>query len=177
MSAAFARHAAACAAALLLGVPAAVLAHGGDESAAPAATIAQVRRATEPFVEVQAARDAGYAQFQDCVAQPGAGAMGIHYLNETLAFDGLLDPLRPEALMYEPRAGGRLDLVGVEYIVFQQAWDAAHAQPPVLFGHPFHLVREPNRYGVPAFYELHLWVWRNNRDGVFNDWNPAVRCP
>lgn len=103
--------------------------------------------------------------------------MGIHYLNSALAGDTELDPLRPEALMYQPRANGRLDLVGVEYIVFQDPWDALHPQPPTLFGHPLHLVRTPNRYGVPAFYELHLWVWRDNRPGIFNNWNPRVQCP
>lgn len=139
--------------------------------------IAQVRLATRPFLDVGAAQDAGYSQFLNCVEQPGQGAMGVHYLNSALAGDAVLDPLRPEALMYEPGKDGRLQLVGVEYIVFQDAWDALHPQPPVLFGHPFHLVRAPNRYGVPAFYELHLWVWKSNRDGIFNDWNPAVRCP
>ncbi|MEW5879109.1 MAG: hypothetical protein AB1761_01545 [Pseudomonadota bacterium] len=139
--------------------------------------IAQVRLATRPFLDVRAAQDAGYGQFLNCVEQPGQGAMGIHYLNSALVGDAVLDPLRPEALMYEPGNDGRLQLVGVEYIVFQDAWDALHPQPPVLFGHPFHLVRAPNRYGVPAFYELHLWVWKINRDGIFNDWNPAVRCP
>ncbi len=139
--------------------------------------VAEVRRATAPFHDVEVARQAGYGQFLGCVAQPGHGAMGIHYLNGALAGDAVLDPLRPEALMYEPDRNGRLQLVGVEYIVFQDSWDAANPQPPVLFGHPFHLVRAPNRYGVPAFYELHLWLWKHNRNGLFNDWNPAVHCP
>jgi hypothetical protein len=39
------------------------------------------------------------------------------------------------------------------------------------------LVPSPNRYGVPAFYELHAWVWKHNSSGLFNDWNPRVRCP
>lgn len=143
------------------------------------ALINDVRRATRPFLEVQSAIDAGYAKFGDvngdCVAQPGQGAMGIHYLNGALV-DAVLDPLHPEALMYEPQHNDKLELVGVEYIVFQDAWDALHPQPPALFSHPFHLVRAPNRYNVPAFYELHLWVWAHNRNGIFNDWNPAVRC-
>jgi len=37
-------------------------------------------------------------------------------------------------------------------------WNALHPQPPVLFGHPSHPVRSPNRYGVPASHELHLWI-------------------
>lgn len=139
--------------------------------------IAQVRQATKAFHDVEEAKRAGYAQFLDCVAQLEQGAMGIHYLHGTYPGDAALDPLRPEALMYEPGKNGALQLVGVEYIVFQETWDAAHPQPPVMFGHPFHLVRAPNRYGVPAFYELHLWIWQHNGNGVFNDWNPSVRCP
>jgi hypothetical protein len=164
--------------ALSLVLSGATLAHGGgdQDDEQPIEQIMQVRRATASFHDVQAARAAGYEQFQNCTDQPGQGAMGIHYLNGALAADAAIDPLKPEALMYEPRRNGRLELVGVEYIVFQDAWDALHPQPPQLFGHPFHLVRSPNRYGVPAFYELHLWVWKHNRNGIFNDWNPRVRC-
>ncbi len=79
--------------------------------------------------------------------------------------------------MYEPERNDRVQSVGVEHIVLQDSWDAANPQPPSLFGHPFHLVRAPNRYGVPAFYKLHLWVWQHNRNGIFNDWNPSVRGP
>lgn len=154
------------------------LAHGdGDGSADIERAIAAVRQATLPFNDVNAATDAGYRPAFGCVAQPGQGGMGIHYLHDSYPGDALLDPLKPEALMYEPDSHGKLRLVGVEYIVFQDSWDALHPQPPMLFGHPFHLVRAPNRYGVPAFYELHLWVWKQNRNGIFNDWNPAVRCP
>jgi hypothetical protein len=28
----------------------------------------------------------------------------------------------------------------------------------------------------PAFYELHVWAWRDNPHGAFVDWNPAVSC-
>ncbi len=162
----------------LLALQATSFAHGNsadDDKVQDA--IAQLRRATAPFHDVDAARQAGYSQFLGCVSEPGHGAMGVHYLNGALAGDAVLDPLRPEALMYEPRDEGKLRLVGAEFIVFQDVWDAAHPQPPSLFGHPFHLVRAPNRYGVPSFYELHLWVWKQNRNGMFNDWNPAVHCP
>jgi len=170
------------AASTLLGSTLPALSHGDPDANAQSIQhqIAEVRRETRKFFDVQAAVDAGYAPFADmdsfCVSEPGAGGMGIHYLNSGL-IDAVLDPAKPEALMYEPKKNGKLELVGVEYIVFQDAWDALHPQPPVLFGHPFHLVRAPNRYNVPAFYELHLWVWEHNRNGLFNDWNPSVRCP
>jgi hypothetical protein len=33
-----------------------------------------------------------------------------------------------------------------------------------------------HRYGLPDFYELHVWHEKANRNGTFNDWNPDVRC-
>jgi hypothetical protein len=37
-------------------------------------------------------------------------------------------------------------------------------------------VGAPNRYGIDAFYELHVWAWRDNPNGSFVDWNPNVHC-
>jgi len=101
--------------------------------------------------------------------------MGIHYVNGDLVGDGKLDVARPEALMYEQK-GDKLELVGVEYIVIASAWDAASKTPPTLMGQLFHYNTSPNRYGIPAFYSLHVWAWRPNPDGVFADWNPRVSC-
>jgi hypothetical protein len=143
--------------------------------------LADARRATLPFNELHNALAANYTKFPDlhgdCVAQPGQGGMGIHYLNATLINDAEVDPLRPEFLVYRKTATGKHELVALEYVVFAPLWDARHEQPPVLFGHPMHLVRTPNRYGTPMpFYELHVWLWEHNRNGLFNAWNPAVSC-
>lgn len=46
-----------------------------------------------------------------------------------------------------------------------------------MFGQLFNTVAEPNRYGIPAFYELNAWVWKDNPTGVNEDWNPRVLCP
>jgi hypothetical protein len=119
----------------------------------------------------------GYGQFLGCVSEPGQGAMGIHFVNGNLVGDAVVDPARPEAVIYEPWKNGKLRLVAVEYVVFQESWDAENSQPPSLFGHTFHLVGSPNRYGIPAFYELHVWAWKHNPSGLFNDWNPNVSCP
>lgn len=83
---------------------------------------------------------------------------------------------KPEALTYEVQPNGQLALTGVEYVVFQEAWDAEHDQPPTLFGQPFVLVPAGNRYGIPAFYALHAWAWKANPTGSFEDWNPKVLC-
>ena len=141
----------------------------------PASLVEEVRRATKRFQDVSAATSAGYAPFLGCVSGPQGGAMGIHYVNGDLVGDGKLDPMKPEALMYEPR-GGKLNLVGVEYIVIAAAWDAANKTPPVLMGQTFHHTGSPNRYGIPAFYALHVWAWKANPAGMFVDWNPKVSC-
>ena len=145
-------------------------------TAQPAATLVdEVRRATEPFKDVAAATAAGYAPFLGCVSGPQEGAMGQHYVNSALVGDGVLDVKRPEALMYESR-NGRLRLLGVEYIVLAEAWHAANKTPPTLLGQSFHYNSAPNRYGIPAFYALHVWAWEPNPHGMFVDWNPKVSC-
>lgn len=167
--------------ALMLGVMAAVgsLALAANVAANDplGAQVAQVRAATVRFQDVNAALAAGHGQFLGCISQPGEGAMGIHFPNGALVEDTILDPLRPEVVIYEPKANGQLHLVALEYIVFKDAWDANHSQPPALFGQTFHLIGSPNRYDLPPFYELHLWAWKHNPDGMFYDWNPTVTCP
>jgi hypothetical protein len=97
-------------------------------------------------------------------------------VNLGLVIDGAIDPLQPEALMYQPATDGSYRLVGVEYLVFAAAWDSAHAAPPSLFGHTFSLVEAGNRYSLPPFYELHAWIWNENPNGMFFEWNPRITC-
>ena len=136
-----------------------------------------VRNATRRYRDVAEAVDAGYVQFFGCVHEPLAGSMGVHFVNGTLAGDAVIDRSKPEALTYEVGPDGELTLAGVEYVVFQEAWDGQHDEPPTLFGRPFVLVPEGNRYGIPAFYALHAWAWASNPTGAYEDWNPAVLCP
>jgi hypothetical protein len=148
------------------------------DHASPARLVQIVRDATRQFIDVNAATNAGYNPFLGCVSGPDHGAMGIHYVNGALVGDGEVDAWHPEALIYEP-SGGRLRLVGVEYIVVDAGhWLATHDNvPPVLEGQSFQLVDSPNRYGIDgAFFELHVWAWRDNPNGAFVDWNNRVTC-
>jgi hypothetical protein len=150
-------------------------AHAGQKQAAPASLVQLVREATKNFADVNAATAAGYQPFLGCVSGPDHGAMGNHYVNGALVGDGLLDASRPEVLIYEPSNGG-LKLVGVEFVVIADSWLAQHSSPPVLEGQSFQFVASPNRYGLPAHFELHVWAWRDNPNGSFVDWNNKVTC-
>ena len=134
-----------------------------------------VRRATERFLDV---RNAGpdYVPVLGCVSGPLEGAMGVHFLNQALVDDEVRAD-SPEALIYEFR-NGTARLVGVEYIVPAAAWHATHAPEdvPVLEGQLLQFVDSPNRFGLPAHYELHVWAWRENPNGAFVDWHPRVSC-
>jgi len=158
---------AAIAVAILTSTAAAVGARDGLSTA---------RAATAGYHRIDVALAAGYGQFLGCIDEPGMGAMGIHFVNGDLVGDIVIDAATPEALVYEPQSNGRLRLVALEYIVFKAAWDAEHGSPPSLFGHEFMLVTSPNRYGLPPFYALHAWIWKDNPSGMFNPWNPRVSC-
>jgi len=149
--------------------------HSGHDSTPPARLVEMVRSATRRFVDVNAATNAQYHPFLGCISGPDHGAMGIHYVNGSLVGDGEIDASRPEALIYEP-TGNRLRLVGVEFIVDAATWMSNHDAPPVLEGQSFQLVNSPNRYGLAAFFELHVWAWRDNPNGAFVDWNNRVSC-
>jgi hypothetical protein len=164
-------------------VAACALAVAAGSTAAQAAQpdVNAARQATARFHDLSKATDAGYGLFTDakgiaCIDQPGAGGMGIHYVNGALVGDDQVDLHTPEALVYDPGDDGRLRLVAAEYIVFQAAWDAHHSAPPRLFGQEFELTPAGNRFGIPAFYELHAWLWKPNARGFFDDWNPRVVC-
>lgn len=149
--------------------------HDGERPEALGGLVRDVRQATQKFLDVNAATAAGYVSTQNCVSGPEQGAMGVHYVNEAFIADGVLDVRRPEVLVYEPR-DGQLRLVAVEFLVDAQQWDAANAGPPVVGGQLLNYVPEPNRLRLPAFYELHVWAWKRNRNGVFVDWNPRASC-
>ena len=144
-------------------------------------TVANARDATAVFNDPAAALAGGYDLLTDaadlaCIDQPGAGAMGIHYVKGALVQAGTIDAARPQALVYERTPDGRLQLAAVEYVVLQTGWDAAHTAPPALFGQTFMLTPADNRYGLPAFYSLHAWIWKPNPTGMFSMWNPSVSC-
>ncbi|MBA2742176.1 MAG: hypothetical protein H0U46_09220 [Actinobacteria bacterium] len=177
------------------------VAFAGDDAAAPAPAghdmaahgaglqpeLAQVRRVTARFHDLDAALEAGYELgwvngagiriITGCVAHPTAGAMGYHYFNAELMDDNAVDALEPEVLVYESGPNGKRKLVAVEWVVRgPNSNPPGPAVPPIptVLGMEMHILVPPPG---PAFYLLHAWVWKPNPAGMFADFNPNVSCP
>jgi hypothetical protein len=134
-----------------------------------------VRQATEQFKE---GAGPDYALVFGCVSGGDFGAMGMHFLNPKLLGDGDVNVNHPEIILYEPLPNGGLRLTGADFLVDAAEWHANpdHKGPPELMGQLFHLFESPNRFGLPAFYTLHVWAWKDNPNGTFTNWNPKVSC-
>jgi hypothetical protein len=152
------------------------IALGGTVLGGQNGAIEATRNATARYHDLSVAESEGFGKFYMCTDQDGAGAMGQHYVNGDRVGDPSLDERKPEVLVYAPQPGGGYRLVGVEYVVIAEAWDALHSSPPVLFGQTLKRIPAGNRYGLPDFYELHAWIWRPNPRGMFDDWNSKVSC-
>ena len=143
--------------------------------------VAAARRATSKYQRLDVAISGRYDLLVDankiaCIDLPGTGGMGIHFVNGGLVGDAAVVAGKPEALVYAPQKNGQMKLAALEYVVIKSAWDETHSGPPSLFGHTFNLTLSPNRFGLPAFYSLHAWVWQPNSAGLLEPWNPRVHC-
>jgi hypothetical protein len=138
----------------------------------------EVRRATRAFKDLDTARAAGYERVSPCESDPKYGAMGFHYANPELLADGVIDPLKPEILVYQPTRGGDLELGAVEYFQVDADQDLdTNDDLPYLFGVPFDGPMHGHNPEMPKHYDLHAWLYRDNPAGLFAMWNPAVKCP
>ena len=140
----------------------------GTASAAGSNPLADaVRKANDRFQDVSVAvkRATGPSP---AIAVQWAAVWASTTSMATYLKDGVLDIAKPEAVMYEPMPDGKLALIGVEYIALKG--------PASLEGHQMNYNSTPNSYGLPEFYEIHVWAWKANPMGTFADDNPDVSC-
>jgi hypothetical protein len=139
---------------------------------------AAVRIVSQRFQDINEAYAEGYILFYTCTEQPGVGTMGQHLVNLDYVGDPAINPLRPEALVYEPTRKGGFDLVAVEYVVMAADWTNAFGteRSPTVLGQDMLFRAAGNRYGLPDFYERHAWLFKSNPSGLFADWNPRASC-
>ena len=161
-------------AAMLVATP--MTAAAQHDHAAPNGLVKKVREITEQYKDVAIAKASGYALAFGCVSGPDSGAMGLHYVNMPLVTDGEIDASKPEIILYEPAGNDQVRLVGADYHVLADAWDKTHTSAPELMGQKFQQFEAPNRFGLPRFYTLHVWAWKNNPTGTFVNWHANISC-
>ena len=154
----------------LLGVGAVALTAAvwaGEAKPLESSDLQAAKSASARFHSLVQAKRAGYLRESPCI--PGEG---FHYGKPSLLADDVLDPRRPDLLLYELKPNGKLRLVGVEYFI---AADAV-AERPSLFGQAFDGPMAGHFPGQPSHYELHVWLWEANPNGMFAFPNPNVNC-
>jgi hypothetical protein len=158
---------------ILLGVGAVALTAVGSAGAMPLGGDLQAAKAASArFHSVKQAQRAGYVRESPCI--PGEG---FHYGNMSLLGDTAVDARRPELVLYELKPNGKLRLVGVEYFKVDADQNlATDDDRPSLFGRPFDGPMAGHFPGQPIHYDLHVWLWERNPNGMFAFPNPNVDC-
>jgi hypothetical protein len=168
-----------------------------------AAEIEKVRLATEKYNDVKVAMAEGFvpAPPGDCITAakeglpPEWGSMGIHYINpKMLKIAGPkprvhgdsthTDFMKPAILLYEPQADGSLKLVGVENLVFLNAWKAAGNQAaPTFAGRSYDTMADSSStehdeaHNFEPHHDQHVYFAKSaNPKDQLNPFNPSVTC-
>ena len=122
--------------------------------------------------------------------------MGYHYVKPDLL--GLTAPIGgrvngtgtytgvnpPAILLYmdDANAEGGKRLVGIELLVFAEAWHASNKQPPKYRGREYDYMADnpatpqDEAHGFMPHYDLHIWLFEHNPSGLYTQWNPALSC-
>ena len=140
--------------------------------------LAQLRRATAKYHDVNVALADGFIRTPACVESPDGG-MGIHFIHPARLMDPAINLLEPEILLYV-ESGNGLKLLGVEYFQGIGAPDTPipNPAPPaaVILGRPLDGPMDAHEEGQPPHYDLHAWIWQGNPSGIFAPFNPSVSC-
>ena len=133
----------------------------------------QLKGSLARYRSPEAAVADGYLPSTECSASP-AGGMGYHYVKPSLM--GPVDPGRPPILVYVPGASG-LTLGAVEWFVPDADQDlSTTGDRPDLLGVPFDGPMPGHEPGMPVHYDLHVWLFQHNPDGLLTAFNPTVHC-
>jgi len=177
----FAQRASACALVVLAAIPQTTQA----QSPTLPAELQSVRKLLDKYNDPVVAVHDGYLSTLGCISYPNGGgegamryapgAMGVHFLNMG-AVGPTLDPAKPQVLIYEPQ-GDKLRLVAAEWFM---PTEVAGGKAPAIFGQTLGGPMEGHQPLMPPglhHYDLHVWLWKTNPEGVYSPTNPAVKCP
>ena len=166
--------------------------------------LAEIRAATAKYRDVKVALAEGYlrdpgnmCETADMMGKPRKlGGMGIHFFRpDMLGISGPPNPrvdgngthtdfLKPSILIYEPQADGSLELVAVENLVFAKAWKdkSGNDAPPSFHGVAYDtMIDDPKTaideaHNFEPHHDRHVWLYRENPNGIFAQFNPRVSC-
>ena len=130
--------------------------------------IGTIKRATARYHNLDAAIADGFIFLHGCETRPDEGPAGVLYVHIGRLTDGVIDPSKPDALLYAPRTNAPPKLLGVELAIPYAMWTGT--QPPRFMGAEF---QSEDEFGV---YGLHVWAWTNNPEGMFAESNPDIQC-
>lgn len=138
----------------------------GNSQNLPAAArqeLAAARSATAKYHDVAQAEADGYVNID--LYESGEG---FHYAKPSL-IDGIFDPSAPEILLYAEVPGeSYLRLVAVEYLI---PLASSAGAPSGFSGSADRWRRDSEGFGL---WELTVWVWEHNPNGLFTQLNPRV---
>jgi len=149
------------------------------------ANLAATRAALDKYQDPIAAIRDGYFSTVGCVDYPKGGGgmgemaykpggMGVHFLNAAL-IGPKLDSLKPQVLIYE-LLGPRLRLVAAEWFVPT----AVSKEALSIFGTRLDGPMEGHAPVLPVelhHWDLHVWLWKENPNGLMHPTNSTVKCP
>jgi hypothetical protein len=149
--------------------------------------LAEAKDASAKYKNVAVAKAEGYIQVTQFI--PG---LGLHMVNLGIS-RSIFDPSRPQVLLYEPRASGGLQLVGVGFALetlgdtppagFAGGSDVWHFHRNLCFLPDGSVTIAPSAgdcqtksgvFQARTAWLLHVWLWKTNPNGVFTESNPQV---
>ncbi len=127
------------------------------------------KKALKKYRDIEVALDEGFVGLFPGACVPN---MGIHLVKPDRADDAKLRITEPEVLLYEPKKNGKYKLVAAEWYV---PAEATH-KTPRLFKQKFDGPMDNHDGTLGQHYDLHVWLFKKNPDGIFNPTNPRVSC-
>jgi hypothetical protein len=135
----------------------------------PTEQVREHEDALDRFSDVAVAVEEGYRTAATYV-RDGGGVVGIPFVNPEVTE---LRPEQPGAVLYGLTESGQYEPFGLKW--FAPTDD--HDSPPTLFGTEFSGPHEGVAGLVPEHYALHVWLFRDNPDGLFATYNTDIDPP
>ena len=130
--------------------------------------LAQARRSTAKYHDIDAAYEDWYIDIGFLLTGVGCHLLNLGYL------DGNFELTKPELLIYKdcsPGRGGKAEFRAIEYVTLCGGPPTCTLPAPEGFTGDDD-VWTPFTDG--SLWTLHVWTWRNNPDGIFVKVNPRI---